>query len=66
MAELVTKRLVRPKNGRMISGVCAGLAHYMGVPTALVRIIWAFLLIPGGLPGLLPYVLCWIIIPEES
>lgn len=66
MAETVHKKLVRPKQGRMIAGVCAGLANNMGVSPVIIRIIWAFLLLPGGLPGLLPYVLCWIIIPEED
>ena len=45
------RRLVRPKRGRMIAGVAAGLADYLGLPVALVRLIWLFLLLPGGLPG---------------
>jgi phage shock protein PspC (stress-responsive transcriptional regulator) len=50
----------------MIAGVAAGLADYFGLPVALVRLIWLFLLLPGGLPGLLPYVICWILIPSEN
>jgi phage shock protein C len=63
---MATKKLVRPKSGKMLAGVCAGLANYLDVDVTLVRLIWVFLLIPGGLPGLLPYVVCWIVIPAEK
>ena len=59
------RKLVRPINDRMVAGVCAAVAHYFKVDVSLVRILWAFLLIPGGLPGLIPYAVCWIIIPSE-
>jgi phage shock protein C len=60
------KRLVRPKEGRRIAGVAAGLANYFDVDVTLVRIIWVILLLPGGLPGFIPYVICWIMIPGEA
>jgi phage shock protein C len=60
------KKLVRPKQGRRIAGVAAGFANYFDVDVTLVRIIWVILLLPGGLPGLLPYIICWIMIPTES
>jgi len=60
------KRLVRPKQGRKIAGVARGLADYFNVDVTLVRIAWAFLLVPGGLPGLVPYLICWLIMPEEA
>ena len=60
------KKLVRPKEGRRIGGVAAGFANYFDVDVTLVRIIWVILLLPGGLPGLLPYIICWIMIPTES
>lgn len=50
----------------MIAGVALAIANYLDVDVTLVRLIWAFLLIPGGLPGLLPYLICWIIIPSEK
>ena len=59
------KRLVRPRKGRRIAGVCLAWAHYLGIDVTLVLLIWVFLLIPGGLPGLIPYVICWIVIPSE-
>lgn len=60
------KKLRRPKQGRVFGGVAAAFAHYLGIDIILVRLIWAILLIPGGLPGFIPYLLCWLIIPEEN
>lgn len=60
------KKLIRPKEGRMVAGVCLAVANYFKFDPSIVRIIWAFLLIPGGIPGLLPYAVCWIIIPSEK
>lgn len=60
------KNLVRPKRGRVIAGVALGLANYFNISVVLVRLIWVFLLLPGGLPGIVPYILCWIIIPSEE
>ena len=59
------KKLVLPRKGRMVAGVAVGLANYFGIDVTLMRLIWVFLLLPGGLPGFLPYLICWIVIPEE-
>jgi phage shock protein C len=58
------KKLVRSKNNRVIAGVAAGMAQYFGIDATVARILWALLLLPGGAPGLLLYIVCWIIIPE--
>lgn len=60
------KRLLRPRKGRMIGGVAAAFASYLNLDVTVVRLIWVVLLLPGGLPGFIPYVLCWILIPEEN
>lgn len=60
------KRLVRPKKGRVIAGVAMGIANYLNVDVVVVRLILVLLLLPGGLPGLLPYILAWIVIPSEE
>jgi len=62
----MNRKLVRPIHGRTIGGVAAGLANYLGLPVILVRLIWIFLLLPGGLPGILPYLLLWVLIPAEK
>jgi phage shock protein PspC (stress-responsive transcriptional regulator) len=55
--------MVRPRNGKMIAGVCAALAARFGIPKALVRI--GFVLF--GLFGIgeFVYIALWIIIPKE-
>lgn len=59
------KKLVRPKKGKKVAGVAIAFANYFDLDVTLVRLIWVFLLIPGGFPGIIPYVLCWLVIPEE-
>lgn|GEM_PF-1998300 len=59
------KKLYRSKSNRKIAGVCGGLAEYFGVDATIIRIIAVVLLLPGWLPGFVPYVILWIIVPEE-
>lgn len=59
------QKLVRPKEGRVIAGVALGIANYFGFNVTGVRIVWLFLLIPGGLPGIVPYVILWLLMPSE-
>ena len=59
------KRLTRPREGRMIAGVCFAWANYFNIDVSIIRLIAVLLLLPGGLPGILPYVICWIVIPSE-
>jgi phage shock protein PspC (stress-responsive transcriptional regulator) len=58
------KRLLRLRNGRMVAGVCAGLAVYFGVDVNLVRLGFGVLSVFYGL-GILIYVIAWAILPEE-
>lgn len=57
------KRLYRSRNNKVIAGVCGGLADYFGIDPVIVRIIAFALLLPGGLPGLLPYLVLWLVVP---
>jgi phage shock protein PspC (stress-responsive transcriptional regulator) len=41
------------------------MAERFGVPVWLMRLLWLLLLLPGGIPGLVPYVILWVIIPSE-
>jgi phage shock protein C len=60
-----SKRLYRTREGRVIAGVCAGLAAYFGVDPTLVRLAFALLTIFGG-AGILLYLVAWIVIPDEG
>lgn len=57
--------LHRPVNDRMIAGVAAGIARYLGVDTNIVRIAFVVLAFVGG--AALPlYVAGWLLIPEDG
>ncbi len=59
------QRLHRSRRHNVIAGVAGGMADSFGLPLWLVRSLWALLLLPGGLPGIIPYVLFWIAIPKR-
>lgn len=61
----MSKRLYRSRQDRMIAGVCGGLAEYFDIDPVIIRIIAVVLLLPGGLPGFLPYIILWVIVPEN-
>jgi phage shock protein PspC (stress-responsive transcriptional regulator) len=57
--------LVRPRRGRWIAGVCAGLADRFGVSRGVMRVIFVLsTIIPG--PQFVVYILLWILIPSED
>ena len=58
------KKLYRSKSDKKIAGVCAGLAKYLNIDVTLIRLIWAMVVICGG-AGLLAYLICALVIPEE-
>jgi phage shock protein C len=60
-----TKRLYRIREGRVVAGVCAGLAAYFGIDPTLVRLAFALFTIFGG-AGVLLYLVAWIVIPEDD
>jgi phage shock protein PspC (stress-responsive transcriptional regulator) len=59
------KQLRRSREGRMVAGVCAGLAAYFGIDANVVRLIFAGLTCLVG-SGILLYLVAWMIIPEEG
>ncbi|MEV6903633.1 MULTISPECIES: PspC domain-containing protein [unclassified Amycolatopsis] len=64
MTAPVTQRLSRPRNDRMIGGVCAGLARRFGTTPGKVRVL-ALLscLLPG--PQFVAYLILWAVMPSE-
>jgi len=60
------KKLLRSKN-RVIAGVCAGWAEYLGWDITLVRVLYLVLsIISAAFPGILVYVIFWIVMPKQS
>ena len=59
--------LRRSRDNRMIGGVVSGLANYFGLDISLARIIYVVgSICSAAFPGLLVYLLMWIVIPEEE
>lgn len=56
--------LRRSTSDRWIAGVCGGVARATGVESWVWRLIFAALLLWGGV-GLLVYVLLWVFVPQE-
>ena len=50
-------------NNRMICGVCAGIAEYLGIDPTVVRLIWAALGRTGT--GILLYIIAALVMPEN-
>ncbi len=63
---MAKRKLIIPKNNKVFLGVAAAFANYFKIDVTLIRIIWVLLLLPGGLPGLIPYLISWLLIPERE
>jgi len=61
---IARKRLVRPRVGRKIAGVCQGVAEYFDLDVNLIRLVWLLSVLFTGL-GLVAYIVAWIIMPQE-
>lgn len=59
------KQLRRSRTDSVIAGVCGGLGQYFGIDPVLVRIIFVVLALAAG-PGLLAYLILWLVIPLEG
>lgn len=57
-------QLTRSNSDKMIGGVCGGLAHYFGIDSAIVRLVFVLAVLSGVSP--LVYVVLWIVMPQEA
>ena len=60
----MTTALVRPRQGRLIAGVCAGLARRFGLSRTTVRLAFVISCVLPG-PQILVYLALWILMPSE-
>ncbi len=66
LKKTMDKKLTKSKN-KMVGGVCAGIAEYLGWDITLVRIIYLCLsLFSAGFPGLLLYIILSIVMPQSK
>lgn len=59
------RKLTRSMTDKMIAGVCGGIAQYLGVDATLIRLVFGILMLAGILPGVLAYIVAWIVMPAE-
>ena len=59
------RALRRSRSDRMLAGVCGGLAQFFGISAFWFRLGMVIAFIPGGVPGILIYLLLWLMIPAE-
>ena len=59
--------LRRSRRSRLIAGVCGGLAEWLGWDPTLVRVLYvAVSVLSAAFPGILVYVILWVIVPERT
>jgi len=58
--------LRRSRHNRLLAGVCGGLSEFFGISVFWFRLAFLIAFIPGGVPGIGLYMLCWLIIPKAE
>jgi phage shock protein C len=60
------RRLTRSRN-KMIAGVCAGIAEYFGWEVTLFRVVFVVVsILSVAFPGILVYIVLWIVMPRPD
>ena len=59
----MNKKLYRIEQGKLIAGVCGGIAEYLNVDPTVIRLIWALVALSGT--GILAYIIAMLIIPVK-
>jgi phage shock protein C len=64
---MTTTHLARNPNDAWIAGVCGGIARWLGWNSDMVRVLYVLLSIfSAAFPGLLIYIILWIVMPVEE
>jgi phage shock protein C len=58
-------QLRRSSSNRIFLGICGGLGEFFGISPIWFRLAFIIAAIPGGFPGILLYLILWVIIPAE-
>ena len=61
-----TTRLRRSRSNRMIAGVCGGFAEVLGIDVTILRLALVLATVLGFGAGVVLYIACWILMPEED
>ena len=63
----MSKSKLTRSRSKVIAGVCAGLAEWLGWDIAMVRILYLVVsILSAGFPGTLVYIILWIIMPDDA
>jgi phage shock protein PspC (stress-responsive transcriptional regulator) len=65
MSDSTRKTLRRSSDNRILLGICGGLGEFFGINPIWFRLAFVIAAIPGGLPGLLIYLILWLIMPKS-
>ena len=58
------KKLYKINEGKVLDGVCGGIAKYFGLDPTIIRVAWVLFCALGG-SGILAYIICALVIPRE-
>jgi phage shock protein C len=64
-AYVIEPPLMRSRRNRKIAGVCAGIGRHFGVDPTLVRILFVVMFFCPVMPAIIPYLVCWFVMPLE-
>ncbi len=60
------RRLRRSRTNRVLGGVVGGMSEYLGIDPTLGRVLYVLIsVLSAAFPGILVYLICWMVIPEE-
>jgi phage shock protein C len=63
----VKQQLRRSRSNRMIGGVVSGLAEYFDLDITLARVLYVIgSIVSAAFPGILVYVILWVLMPSED
>jgi len=63
--QVASRGWLRTRDGKMIAGVCAGLAREFGVPVTVLRLAFVLGTLFGGGIGIIVYLVLWVVMPYE-
>ncbi|WP_292364333.1 MULTISPECIES: PspC domain-containing protein [unclassified Methanoculleus] len=63
----MAKKLYRSTTDRWVAGICGGIGEYLEIDPNVIRAIWVIVtVLTGFLPGIIIYILLWLILPEQG
>ncbi|KUK59788.1 MAG: Phage shock protein C, PspC [Methanoculleus marisnigri] len=63
----MAKKLTRSTSDRWVAGICGGIGEYFEIDPNVIRVVWVIVtVLTGFLPGIIIYILLWIILPEQG